>query len=217
VIYVSFARLTFVKLKPDVSLEDTRKIWDGSVVPAAKEQKGFIGGFLLVTEQRDEAVAVTLWESKDEALAGEQSSYFQDQVKKFAAFMAAPPDRKHYDVNSEIVFVKELGAGVASLTITKAKPDISIDEVRKVWDENVIPAIKNQKGYIGGFLLASEKRDQAISVALWESKDDAVAIQKSGLYQEQLKKFMPFIESIEDRKFYDVNSEIVFLKELEAL
>jgi len=214
---VSFARLTFVKLKPDVSLEDTRKIWDGSVVPAAKEQKGFIGGFLLVTEQRDEAVAVTLWESKDEALAGEQSSYFQDQVKKFAAFMAAPPDRKHYDVNSEIVFVKELGAGVASLTITKAKPDISIDEVRKVWDENVIPAIKNQKGYIGGFLLASEKRDQAISVALWESKDDAVAIQKSGLYQEQLKKFMPFIESIEDRKFYDVNSEIVFLKELEAL
>ena len=214
---MSFARLTFVKLKPDVSLEDTRKIWDGSVVPAAKEQKGFIGGFLLVTEQRDEAVAVTLWESKDEALAGEQSSYFQDQVKKFAAFMAAPPERKHYDVNSEIVFVKELGAGVASLTITKAKPDISIDEVRKVWDENVIPAIKNQKGYIGGFLLASEKRDQAISVALWESKDDAVAIQTSGLYQEQLKKFMPFIESIEDRKFYDVNSEIVFLKELEAL
>ena len=104
------ARLTFVKLKPDVSLEETRKIWDGNVIPSAKEQKGFIGGFLLVTEQRDEAVAVTLWESKDDILAGEQSSYFQDQVKKFAAFIAAPPDTKHYDVNSEIVFVKELEA-----------------------------------------------------------------------------------------------------------
>jgi len=100
------ARLTFVKLKPDVSLEETRKIWDGNVIPSAKEQKGFIGGFLLVTEQRDEAVAVTLWESKDDVLAGEQSSYYQDQVKKFAAFLAAPPERKHYDVNSEIVFVK---------------------------------------------------------------------------------------------------------------
>ena len=214
---MAFARLTFVKLKPDVSLEDTRKVWDESVTPAAKEQKGFIGGFLLVTEQRDEAVAVTLWESKDDALAGEQSSYYQDQVKKFAAFIAAPPDRKHYDVNSEIVFVKELGAAVASLTITKAKPDISIDEVRKVWDENVIPAIKSQKGFIGGFLLASEQRDEAISVALWESKDDGEAIQKSGLYQEQLKKFVAFIESVKDRKFYDVNSEIVFLKELEAI
>ncbi len=103
------------------------------------------------------------------------------------------------------------------MTITKAKPDISIDEVRKIWDENVTPSIKNQKGFIGGFLLASEQRDEAISVALWENKDEAVAIQTSGLYQEQLKKFMPFIESVEDRKFYDVNSEIVFLKELEAL
>ena len=214
---MAFARLTFVKLKPDVSLEDTRKIWDGDVIPAAKEQKGLIGGFLLVTEQRDEAVAVTLWESKDDALTGEQSSYYQDQVKKFAAFIAAPPDRKHYDVNSEIVFVKELGAAVASLTITKAKPDISIDEVRKIYDESVAPAIKSQKGFIGGFLLISEQRDEAISVALWESKDDGEAIQKSGLYQEQLKKFVAFIESVKDRKFYDVNSEIVFLKELEAI
>ena len=107
---MAFSRITFVKLKPDVSLDDTRKIWEGSVVPAAKDQKGFIGGFLLVTEQRDEAVAVTLWESKDDALAGEQSSYYQDQVKKFAAFLAAPPETKHYDVNSEILFLKELEA-----------------------------------------------------------------------------------------------------------
>ena len=214
---MAFARLSFVKLKSDVSLEEMREVWDGNVMPAAKEQKGFIGGFLLVTEQRDESVAVTLWESKEDTLAGEQSSYYQDQVKRVGAFIAAPPETKHYDVNSEIVFVKELGAAVGSLTITKAKPDISIDEVRKIWDENVIPAIKNQKGFIGGFLLASEQRDEAISVALWESKDEAIAIQTSGLYQEQLKKFLPFIESVEDRKFYDVNSEIVFLKELEAL
>ena len=41
---MAFARLSFVKLKPDVSLEETRKIWDESVIPAAKEQKGLIGG-----------------------------------------------------------------------------------------------------------------------------------------------------------------------------
>ena len=101
-----FARLTFVKLKPDVSLEDTRKIWEGSVIPAAKDQQGFIGGFLLVTEQRDEAVAVALWESKDDAFAGEQSSYYQDQKRKLVGFLAAPPETKYYDVNSEIVFLK---------------------------------------------------------------------------------------------------------------
>ena len=214
---MALARLTFVKLKPDVSLEETRKIWDESVIPAAKEQKGFIGGVLLVTEQRDEAIATTLWESKDDALAGEQSSYYQDQVKKFAAFMAAPPDRKHYDINSEIVLMKELEATVASLTFTKVKPDVSLEEVRKVWDESIVPAIKSQKGLVSIFLLVSEQRDEGISFGLWESKDDAEAIQKSGFYKEQIIKFAAFIAPPTERKFYDVNSEIVFVKELEAI
>jgi len=214
---MAFARLTFVKLKPNVSLEDTRKIWDGSVIPAAKELKGFIGGCLLVTEERDESIAVSLWESRDDALAGEKSSYYQDQVKKFAAFLAAPPDRKHYDINSEIVLMKELEAKVASLTFTKVKTDVSPEEVRELWDGSVAPAMKSQKGLVSLFLLYSEQRDEGISFGLWESKDDAEAIQKSGVYREQIKKFSAFIESIEGRKFYDVNSEIVFVKELEAI
>ncbi len=214
---MAFARLSFVKLKPDVSLEETRKIWDESVIPAAKEQKGLIGGFLLVTEERDEAVAVTLWESKEDALAGEKSSYYQDQVKKFAAYIAAPPERKHYDINSEIVLMKELEAAVASLTFTKVKPDVSPEGVREVWDGSVVPAMKSQKGLVTLFLLVSEQRDEGISFGLWESKDDAEAIQKSGFYKEQIKKFAAFIAPPTERKFYDVNSEIVFVKELEAV
>lgn len=105
-IYVAFARLTFAKLKPDADLEEARKIWDESITPAAKAQKGFIGCFLLVTEEANDAIAVTLWDSKEDAAAGEQSGYYQDQVKKFGALLAAPPERKHYNVNSDIVFVK---------------------------------------------------------------------------------------------------------------
>ena len=198
---MAFARITFVKLKPDVSLEDTRKIWDESVVPASKEQKGFIASCLLVTEKRDEALALTLWGSKEDALAGERSSYYRDQVKKFAVFLAAPPDRKFYDVNSEIVFKRDLEAKVASLTFTKVKPDVSLEEVREIWDSKISSVTKNQKGLVSLFLLASEQRDEGISFGLWESKDDAEAIQKSGLYREQVKMFSAFIESVIGRKF----------------
>ena len=107
---MAFARLTFAKFKPDSDLGEIRKVWDDSVSPAAKSQEGFISCFLLVTEEANEAIAVTLWESKEQAVAGEQSGYYQDQVKKFGAFLAAPPDRKHYNVNSEIVFIPELVA-----------------------------------------------------------------------------------------------------------
>lgn len=106
---------------------------------------------------------------------------------------------------------------VVSMTTTKVKSDVDLDEVRKVWDESVYPAIKDQKGYLGGFLLVSEQRDEGISFGFWETKEDSEAIQKSGLYQEQIKKFAAFIESIVGRKFYEVNSEIVIAKELEAI
>jgi hypothetical protein len=101
---------------------------------------------------------------------------------------------------------------MVTMTTSKLKPDIPLDEVRKLWDESVYPAIKDQKGYLGGFLLVSEQRDEGISVGIWESKEDSEAIEKSGLYQEQVKKFLVYIESIVGRKFYDVNSNIVFVK-----
>ena len=105
---MALARLTFAKLRPDSDLGEIRKVWDESIAPAAKSQKGFISCFLIVTEDSNEGIAVTLWESKEDAVAGEESGYYQDQVKKFGAFLAAPPDRKHYNVNSEIVFIPGL-------------------------------------------------------------------------------------------------------------
>jgi heme-degrading monooxygenase HmoA len=106
---------------------------------------------------------------------------------------------------------------ICSMTFTKLKPDISVDEARKIWDESVMPTLKEQKGFIGGFLLVSEKKDEGITFGLWESKKDAEAIQKSGMYKEDMKKFAAFIAPPTQRKFYNVNSEIVFVKEIEAL
>jgi heme-degrading monooxygenase HmoA len=217
VIKVAFARLTFVKLKPDVSLDEVRKIWDDSVIPASKEQNGFIGSWLLVTDQGDEGLAVTLWESKDDALAGEESSYYQDQVKKFVPFLSAPPERKHYLVNSDIMFNRDLEAKVASMTITKTKTDSDLEETRKLYDDSVIPALRSEKGVVCAFMLVTEEKEESISFGLWESMDDAEAIQKSGVYREQIKKFSVYIKSIEGRKFYNVNSEIAFVKEIEAV
>ena len=106
---------------------------------------------------------------------------------------------------------------VVSMTITKLKPDVSIEDARKIYDESVIPAVKGQKGFIGGWLMVSEDRDEGIALALWETKEDAVEFEKGGLYQEQVKKFVAFIKSMEGRKYYDVNSEIVLPKEIEAI
>lgn len=97
---------------------------------------------------------------------------------------------------------------VASVTVAKLKPDAAIDEARKAFDENVIPVIKEEKGFIGAFLLVSEDKVDSIAIALWESRAEAEEVQKSGIYRKQVAKFVAFIDKIEDRKIYDVNSEI---------
>lgn len=104
---MTVARLTFVKLKPGTSIEEARKIWDESVIPAAKAQKGFVGGFLLVSDDETEGIALVMWDSKEDADSGEKSGYYMEQVGKFAPMFAAPPERKIYDVNSKITLAKK--------------------------------------------------------------------------------------------------------------
>lgn len=77
---------------------------------------------------------------------------------------------------------------VASVTVVKLKPDASIDEARRVFDESVIPAIKEEKGFIGGFLLVSEDKVDSIALVLYESRVDTETIEKSRLYRKQEAK-----------------------------
>ena len=107
---MAVARLTFVKLKPNISVEEARKIWDENLVPAAMAQKGFISCFLLVSEHVHEGIAVAIWENRADAGNGERSGYYLQQLAKFEPFYAAPPEHKFYDVNSKLVFVKEIDA-----------------------------------------------------------------------------------------------------------
>ena len=78
-----------------------------------------------------------------------------------------------------------------------------IDEAAKLFKESVIPAFQSQQGYRGTFFISDRKTGKSICVSLWNSEKDAVANEKSHVYQEQLVKFMnlftmdPFREGFE--------------------
>jgi len=72
----------------------------------------------------------------------------------------------------------------ARLTIVQVKID-KLDETRKIFEENVIPAAKSQKGYRGGYLLTDRKTGKGVSITLWDSEEDAIANEQSGYYQHR--------------------------------
>ncbi len=93
-----FARLTIVQVKID-KLDETIKIYEDNVVPAAKSQKGFQGAYLLTDRDTGKGISCTLWDSEEDAVANEQSGYYQEQIGKFKDVFTAPPAQEGYEVS----------------------------------------------------------------------------------------------------------------------
>jgi len=94
-----FARLTTIRMKGDRQ-EEFVKTYEERVIPAARLQKGYRGAYLLTDRTTNKGILFTLWDSEEDAIANERSSYYQEQIEKFARLIfSAPPVREGYDVS----------------------------------------------------------------------------------------------------------------------
>lgn len=74
-------------------------------------------------------------------------------------------------------------------TYLKIKPD-KTNELRKVYQEEVIPEVKAQKGIVDVYLLEPTQKDNSfVSLTVWQDKSYADQYEKSGKYRELVHKF----------------------------
>ena len=96
-----FARLATFKIKT-YKIKEGKDIYNKSVVPPLKSQKGFKKTFLLVNDKTGDGVAVGLWETEADALASEQNLFYQEQLIKFLGLLSDPTYiREGYEVKIE--------------------------------------------------------------------------------------------------------------------
>ena len=93
-----FARFTIVQMKED-KFDEAIKLYEDSVVPSAKSQKGFCGIYLFTDRKTGKGYSISLWDSEEDAVANEQSGYYKEQVGKFAEHFSAPPVQEGYEVS----------------------------------------------------------------------------------------------------------------------
>jgi len=91
-----FARFTIVQVKPE-KIDETIKLYEESVVPGAKAQKGYQGIYLFTDRSTGKGYSISLWDSEEDAVANEQSGYYKEQVSKFMEYFAAPPVQEGYE------------------------------------------------------------------------------------------------------------------------
>ena len=96
-----FARFTIVQVGVD-KIDEVIKLYEDSVVPGAKAQKGLCGINLFTDKETGKGVSVSLWESEEDAVANEQSGYYKEQVGKFAEYLTAAPIQEGYEVSIKV-------------------------------------------------------------------------------------------------------------------
>jgi heme-degrading monooxygenase HmoA len=82
---------------------------------------------------------------------------------------------------------------------------MSIDEAVELFRESVVPALHEQPGFEGVYLLLSPE-GQALVLTFWESEEAAQAgiAGSRSFYSEQVEKFVTLYKAPPGRELYDV-------------
>ena len=95
-----FARLVSVKCNLN-RLEDGVRVWKEKDIPLMKSVKGYKGATLLTDKETGNVISMTVWDTKEDAIADEQSSLHQEQVDMYKDILAEEPVHKYYEISAE--------------------------------------------------------------------------------------------------------------------
>ena len=92
----------------------------------------------------------------------------------------------------------------ARVSITQGQPG-QTDEVIRIYRDSVVPAAKQQKGFIGIYGLGDRSTGKSMTISLWETEADMKACEASGYYQQQVAKFKDIVSGPTVREAYEVS------------
>ncbi|EPG72586.1 antibiotic biosynthesis monooxygenase [Leptospira fainei serovar Hurstbridge str. BUT 6] len=73
----------------------------------------------------------------------------------------------------------------------KAKPE-RVVEICRTYEKEAIPMIRKAEGNISAALLQENSApDSFLAITIWQTEEDAVAYEKSGLAEEMVNKIRP--------------------------
>lgn len=92
---------------------------------------------------------------------------------------------------------------IVRLTRFNISPE-KAEEAKKIYEQEVVPEVKKQKGNRNVMLLApTDGSAEYISMTAWENNSDAEAYESSGKYQELVDKIKGMITDQPVLKTYD--------------
>jgi len=169
------ARFNIAQIEPG-KIEDATRLFKETVAPAISSAPGNHGLVVAIDDTNNMAIAIALWESDSdmEAFPGPISAN-----PSLAAGILNAPEREFYDVS---ITDRLESVGVATrVRINRRKIQAGkLDEAIRLFNDSIIPTVKERKGNLGSFLLTDSASSELIAVAFWASDGEMMAEEPPG-------------------------------------
>lgn len=207
--------MRFVQLKINTKyLQILREFYGQIVAPELQQMPGCLfAGIIQGSHQPEEIISVTFWETHKQAENYTTSAAYQrmiEQIKPMLAEstewkiqlsddmqleylpVAEEPITKEYTVTAQSTNPQSVPdekprmyVRIVSVRLQKGK----LAEFRDLYAAEIIPALKKTPGCRFAYLTENlQEEDEAISVTIWDTKEDADNYEQSGLFEELAEK-----------------------------
>jgi heme-degrading monooxygenase HmoA len=211
-----FMRLFHLKAKSD-KIGVLISFYDAIVIPELQKIDGCLfAGLLQSNTDITEGISLTLWDTNQHAESYELSGLFEkllDQAKPFLAESTEwkvqlsenleleykpegdEPELKHFNVTVHERVKEELFGQHSKMYIRIVSHILQKDKIKEFRDifvDQIIPTLRETKGCRYSYLIESmQQENEVISLSIWDSKEDALAYEKGGMFDKLINILRP--------------------------
>src|ERR1700730_12398218 len=166
------ARKTTVKASPEQASR-AKEVIESTVIPGAKQLRGFKGGYWLLDRETGEGVTFTFFDSKESLQASaETAARLRGQaVSDLAGSITGVEE---YEVGVDTGQKVHRDATHARVLHFEGDP-ANADNALKMIEERVVPGVRGFPGFLGGFWLIDRDAGKRIGVTLFDSEENLKA------------------------------------------
>ena len=84
----------------------------------------------------------------------------------------------------------------------------SVTEAIQIWRDQLIPILKEIKGYKCGYLSGDRNSGKSMAISIWETEADATTFYTSGKYAEIMALFASHFAAAPTQELFEVFAEV---------
>lgn len=79
-----------------------------------------------------------------------------------------------------------------------------MDEAVRIYNDDAVPAMREQRGFEGVLMLVDRETGKGISISLWSSEAEMLVGEQSSYYRTQIAKFSQLLLQAPDTDHFEV-------------